>query len=297
MPSNAVPIIEHIDKALSKELKRSQTDYYKELQLSIRLSLDGFSFNILDIEKNKHLALVSYLLQEIPDYDELKKEINNIFAQHYLLQRLYSRTYILFETNKSTLIPSALFDSNAIHDYLGFNHFLHKDDEVHFDKLVNLEAYQVYAVPRVIRETFKEKYTRFRIVHYLSSLIESLLLQTKNQNIENSLFVNVRNSVFDLIYLDNSKVKFANTFRYRAAEDFAYFTLYAMEQLKLNPEDTELICMGEFDKNSKLYEIAYKYIRRIKFIDQNDFFKYSYVFNDLPGSYFYNLLNISRCEL
>ncbi len=297
MPSNAVPIISHIDKTLSKDQKRSQADYYKEFQLSIRLSLDGFSFNILDIEKNRHLALISYLLQEISDYDDLRKEINNIFSQQYLLQRFYSRTYILFETNKSTLIPSALFNSNALQDYLRFNHFLHKDDEVHFDKLINLEACQIFAVPRIIRETFKEKYTKFRIVHYLSSLIENLLLQTKNQHIENSLFVNVRNSVFDLVYIDNSKLKFVNTFRYRTAEDFAYFTLYTMEQLKFNPEDTALICMGDFDKSSKLYEIAYKYVRRVHFIERNDFYKYSYVFNDLPESYFYNLLNLSRCEL
>ncbi|MEA3399321.1 MAG: DUF3822 family protein, partial [Patescibacteria group bacterium] len=41
----------------------------------------------------------------------------------------------------------------------------------------------------------------------------------------------------------------------------AYFLLFVLEQLKLNPEEIELIFIGAIEKSSNLYEIIFKYIR------------------------------------
>lgn len=297
MVSNAIPIISYIDKALSKETRRTRNDYYKDFQLSIRVSPDGLSFNILDLERNRHLALVSYLLQEIPDFDELVKELNSIFNEHELLQRYYASTRVLLETPKSTLVPSALFEKSRVNDYLKFNHIINRREEAGYDQMNNLEAFNLYAIPIKLKEFFKTKFARFKMLHYLSPLIDLLLLLTKNQPATDKVYVNVRNNVFDLIYIDKGKLIFANSFSYRTPEDFAYFLLYSMEQLQLNPEEVQLILLGEIDKSSKLYEIIYRYIRHINFIRRNEFFKYSYVFDELPDWHFYNLLNLAQCEL
>ncbi len=70
-----------------------------------------------------------------------------------------------------------------------------------------------------------------------------------------------------------------------------------MEQLGLNPESVNLVFMGEIDKNSALYHIAFKYVRNISFIERSDYFRYSYVLDELQSHNFYNLLNAGRCEL
>lgn len=297
MSANAIPITSFIDKSLKKGSKKSVADYYKELFLSIRVSLDGFSFSVYEPEKNKHLALVSYLLQEIEDYDVLCEELNDIFSKEELLQRYYPKVNVLFESAKSTLIPLPLFDPNELKTYLKFNHALHPKEEVHYDKLINLEACNVYAVPKVLKEKLRDKFAKYNISNFNSSLIEVLLINHKNQNLNNTVFVNIRNSSFDVIYIDGLKLVLINTFRYRTKEDFAYFLLFVLNQLKLNPEEVKIVFMGEIDKNSNLYEIAYKYIRYIEFIERNDYFKYSYVFDDVPTNHQYNLLNVNMCEL
>jgi hypothetical protein len=70
-----------------------------------------------------------------------------------------------------------------------------------------------------------------------------------------------------------------------------------LEELQLNPESIEMTLLGEIDKSSSIYEVLYKYIRNIDFIERNDFYSYSYAMDELPAHFFYNLLNVGSCEL
>ena len=75
-----------------------------------------------------------------------------------------------------------------------------------------------------------------------------------------------------------------------------YYLIFVVEQLKLNPENIELIITGELDKHSSLSDLLHKYIRNISFAGHNKDFRYSFVFDQLPGHYYYNLLNAAMCE-
>ena len=56
-----------------------------------------------------------------------------------------------------------------------------------------------------------------------------------------------------------------NCFEFKTKEDFIYYILFTAEQLHLNPEEFELILLGDIEKESELYTILYQYIRTIKF--------------------------------
>ncbi len=294
MSLNTIPITSNIDKALNKEADKKYSEIF---ELSIQFSLDGFSFCIYDNENNKLIALESYAFQELDDYRQLSSEINDLVSGKALLRKSYKKINIIFESPKSTLIPFPLFKKSEIQSYLQFNHKVEDWENIRFDKLTNLEAYNIYTFPECINKTIKENFTFAKISNFSSSLIESLLIKYKNQNLENKVFVNLRSNVFDIIIIEGTKLKLFNSFRFRTKEDFAYFLLFVLEQLKLNPEEIELIFTGAIEKSSNLYEIIYKYIRNINFIEQNDLFRYSYVFDNIPSHFYYNLLNINLCEL
>lgn len=296
LTSNIIRLRSYIDKAIIKA-DNNYSDFNKNYSLSIQLSLDGFSFSFLNTESNKYLAFESYAIQEIEDYEILAKELGNLLDQLDIIKRRFSRINILFEGTKSSLVPLPLFDENAHQDYFKFSHKLNYDEEVRFDKLSNLQAYNVYAFPKPLHDLIKARFINYNIQHSLSSLIEGLLIKFKNQEISDRVFVNVRPSYIDILFFQNSKLLFSNTFKYKTSEDFAYFTLNALEQLQLNPETIDLFLMGEIDKSSSIYELLHKYIRTIEFIERNDFFMYSYALDELPSHYFYNLLNANTCEL
>lgn len=296
LTSNIIRLRSYIDKAIVKT-DNNYSDFNKNYSLSIQLSLDGFSFSFLNTDSNKYLAFESYTIKGIEDYEELAKELGDLLDQLDVIKRRFNRINILFEGSKSSLVPQALFDENALRDYFKFSHKLNYDEDVRFDKLSNLQAYNVYALPKPILELIKARFINYNIQHSLSSLIEALLIKFKNQEISDRVYVNVRPSYIDILFIQNSKLLFSNSFKYKTSEDLAYFLLNALEQLQLNPETIDLYLMGEIDKSSQHYELLYKYIRNIEFMERNDFFIYSYALDELPSHYFYNLLNANTCEL
>jgi len=294
MSLNIIPITSNIDKALSKEADKKYSEFF---ELSIQFSLDGFSFCIYDNENNKLIAIESYAFQELENYRQLATEINDLVYDKKLLKKSYKKVNIIFESPKSTLIPFPLFDKSELNSYLKFNHNVESWEIILFDKLQNLEAYNIYTIPECINKTIKENFGSASISNFSSSLIESLLIKYKNQNLKNTVFVNLRSNIFDIIIIEGTKLQLFNSFQFRTKEDFAYFLLFVFEQLNLNPEEIELFLIGSIDKSSKLYDIIFKYIRNIDFIEANDLFRYSYVFDSIPSHYYYNLININLCEL
>ncbi|MBC34729.1 MAG: hypothetical protein CL663_01610 [Bacteroidetes bacterium] len=296
MSSNSIKLYSYIDKALFKAGSH-QSEFKKDYVLSIQIALDGFSFCILDTEKNKHLALETYRIQEIVNYTLLADELNTIIDRIDVIKRRFSKVLVLFEGEKSSLVPTPLFEETKLPDYLKFHYKLDTDEEVMSNHLQNLDAYNVFSIPFKIKELIKSKFINTKFCHQSTTLIESLLVKLKNQQSGNTVFINYRESSFDIIYLKNGKMHFYNSFHYRTAEDFVYFIIFTLEQLKLNPETIDLCLLGEIDKSSKYYQLLYKYVRNIRFIERNDFYTYSYVLDNIPSNHFYNLFNASSCEL
>ncbi len=293
--SNVIKLKSYVDKALVKT--DNYSDFNKNYALSIQVSLGGFCFSILDEDRNKHIGFESYLINEIVDYEDLSHLLSSLFDQLDIIKRRFNKVTALFEGPYYSLVPMPLFDENALASFYGFNHNLKYNEEFCFDKLPNLQAYLVYAIATPLRELIKSRFVNYKMHHAQSSFIESLLIKHKNLDIEKRLFVNVREEYLDIIYLKESKLEFCNSFKYNTKEDFAYFLLNVIEELQLNPETIETYLLGNIDKNTEIYELLYKYIRKLNFMERNDFYNYSYAMDELPAHLYYNLLNVGLCEL
>ncbi len=284
------PYISYIDESLNKENTISYI-------LSIQLSLDEFSFCILNAERNKYIGLESYSFQEINNYRILCDKIDNLISQLKWLQKPFKSINIIFINNKSTLVPFALFDDLEKNNYASFNYTIADDEHIVYDKLNNLEAYNVYALPQCVKNKLNELFPFCKIFHFSTTLIESILIKYKNQNIKNKVFANVNTSLFDIVIIKDKQIIYYNSFKYKTKEDLTYFLIFVLEQLNLNPEDIELVLLGEIKKHSPTFDLLYKYIRNISFALRDDSFKYSYVFDQMPSHFYFNLLNMNLCEL
>jgi len=73
-----------------------------------------------------------------------------------------------------------------------------------------------------------------------------------------------------LAVINQKKVLLYNQFQYHTKEDFLYYILFVYEQLHLNPEEHKLKLFGKIEEDSNLFEICYKYIKKVKvFIPKN----------------------------
>ena len=281
-------IFEKIDDAFNK----ARSEEYK---LSILLSQDGFSFAIFHPESNFYSGLASYEYKGSKSISGFCNKFRELAESNEYLTLKYSNISVLYENTKATLIPTPLFNEKEKEQFSEFNFNKKPEDVIRFDKLTNLEAYNIFVIPKEILETLNDLFPACKIHNHSSALIESTLVHCKNLPVKKRAFVNVRKNIIDIILTEGNKLLFQNSFSYLSNEDFIYYILFVLEQLKINPEEINLSLMGFIDKNSKLFEIVYKYIRNVTFEKLSDAFSYSYVIKEIPEHYFLNLININRC--
>lgn len=281
------PLVSLVDETYSEELSSSY-------HLSIEVANNGISYAILDTIRNKYIVLETYAFQKTAGVEALAQEIKNLLEQKGNLGKAFSSVTISFFSSKFTLIPKALFDASLTDKYLQFNAPLLDSEAILTDNIKNFESQCVYAVNKKLLQVFQDRYPKAVYLHTLSSLLEILSSSFKNVSGKN-VIIHLQQSHFEMIVIEEKKLIFANVFSYQSSEDFLYYTLFVCEQLKLNPENLELLLLGEVEKNSAIYSILCKYVRNVKFGKRSELFEYSYAFDSIPSHFYYNIFSQALC--
>jgi len=289
MPIRIKPYISLIDKSF----RESQTKNYT---LSVQLSLYGLVFSVFSIEKNKFIGIEAYSFSKLENPAKITSQLDLILNEKPWFAFPFKKVFFLYQNTYNTLIPSVLFEEEKKSLYLGFNQTFQENSRIVFDKLKNTLASNIYYLPNPIVEKVKEFWPNAQIKHFSSVLIEGLMRNFKNNTDPKILYVNLRENSFDIVNFKVNKLFYYNNFGYRTKEDFAYFLVSTIENLNLNPEDIKIVLMGDINKGMNIYEMVHQYIRNFSFIEKNNNFSYSYIFDDLKSHSYYTLFNSVQCE-
>lgn len=191
---------------------------------------------------------------------------------------------------KFTLVPDALFDDESKESLLGFNHPVEAGEKIHSDVLHSLDARNLFTISRDLETKLRAQYPNIHFLHNATAFIEGLLMSNKNRS-GKTVFANFHPTYFEIVILENGELLFGNAFEYKTSEEIAYYMLFVYEQLRLNPEEVELILSGEIEKTAKEHSLLYTYIRHVKFAGLPDSLQYSYKFDDIQAHRFFSLLN------
>lgn len=277
-----------IDKSFDPE----QTNLY---HLSIQISLDGFSFAILDIPKGKYTVLKStnFFLKR-PRL--LFMKVRELMTEDEHLNLKYKSIEIVYSSENFTLVPQVFYQQGAADKFFGFNHEIERGFIVDKTLLTKAEAWCIFNIPENLKEFLVLKYPKATIRHNLYPLVERALKENKNFPDRKQVHLNFFRSYFELIVLSGTKLQLCNQFNYSGEDDISYFVLYVFDQLKLLPDTTELVIHGQMQQTDPIYQTFKKYIRKTSFARPNSLFNYSYTFNQLPDHYFTTLLDLYKCE-
>ncbi len=278
--------------------KSFREDYTRNFHLTIQLSLDGFSFVIFSPDKQRYVGLETYRFHKFNDPIRLSAALDEIIMYRQWIAYPFQSVLVMIENTGNTFVPSPLYDEKEKGNLLAFSQQFQDNARIVADKLKNADAYNVYYLSNILVEKIKDLWANAQIVNLSSVLVESLLLQCKNKPTDNLVFVNVRHHSFDLVVLRDDKLLFYNNFRFNTKEDFAYFLLFSMEQLRLNPETVDLVLTGHIENSSEIYDICWRYVRNLRYMERNNqSFGYSYIFDELMWHRYSLLFNALQCEL
>ena len=275
-------------------LDQSYVSRLDQLKLNLQVSKNYLFASHFDSSKKQYVSLEEYYLGNHESWFMMQENAATIFKKLGMTNGNITASVSLVDHNYA-LVPLGLFDEKQLSTYLNFNSLSHQDEQlVHrFDVLESQQTAIVYGVPSSVSRMLENQLSNFSWSHFAFPLLESILL---NAAPEATLYLHIQYNRFDVVYVDNKKLKFFNSFNYQTVEDLIYFLLYVMEQLNLDRESIPVELIGEFDEQSALYEMLFKYIRKVSIGKRPQAVNYSQVLSSLPQQHYYTLFNQYLCE-
>lgn len=253
--------------------KNNSLNKNRSKSLSIQISLSGLSFCILNRSSNtiEHLKNVSFDKKVTP-FEALERLIT-VLETNTVFEQSFDSVLLIYQNELSTCVPKPLFNEDNSADYLKFNAKILNTDFIAFDEISANDSINVF-VPYVnINNYIFDRFGAFEYKHASTILIEKLIQNIVNPK-NTELYINVSINHFEIVVIDKGHLVFYNTFEYQTKEDFIYFILFTVEQLKLNPETIVTKLLGDISKDDDLYEIVYRYIRFVEFLNPFHNFKF-----------------------
>ncbi len=255
-----------VETGLNYTKLKSKTNIvsHTDKRLSVQISLYGLSFLVTSLYSKKIAFFTQVHFDSAQTPEELLQHINDALQKNKELAIAFEKIVLLYQTNTYTLVPSPLFNENKASEYLKFTVKILATDYVAYDEVKNSQITVVY-IPYVnINNYFFENYGTFKYYHNTTLLLEKLIQVEKFSNTTN-VYINVEKNFFDILVFKKGQLVLCNTFEYHTPEDFIYYILFVFEQLKLDPNVTPCILLGELSEKDELYNIAYTYIKNISF--------------------------------
>lgn len=270
--------------------------------LSILVARHSFSYCISRPADNFVLGLETHSFPvsdtHLPASGDVRVWSNQLTALLGSLESLkksFLKVRIAVEYAKSTLVPEALYAEADNDLWITFNHPVAGYENCRTDLLPSAAAMMLYAFPGGILSVLSTAFPVAEIYNASGQLIRSLLSATKEAARDGVLYAHVKGSLLELVYLEEGKLKFFNIFSYHTREDLAYYVIFVIEQLGLNPDTTVLVLLGDIEQESDHYELLYRYIRNIRLIDDSIMLQSGQITGGIPFHTYFNLINFARC--
>ncbi len=248
------------------------TDSKSNNRLSVQFSLSGLSFLVINITTEEVVFYSEKKYNNPYSPEELLIELTSELSKHLELQEIFKEVYVIYATTLYALVPTPLFDEKMASEYLKLNSKILATDFIAFDNIENQDITIVYIPFININNYLFDRFGDFKYYHSTALLLK-YIMKVEKHSTQPKLYINIVNDMFDVIIIKKGELLLCNSYEFKTPEDFIYYILFCLEQLKLNPDVITCILSGTIDKNDANYNILYTYIRHISFFNSKELFK------------------------
>lgn len=126
---------------------------------------------------------------------------------------------------------------------------------------LNEDIWAAFSIADSLNEAMSKQFTNASVTATHANFLKQVLALPKG------VYVEVANEQFAIDVLDSpGKLLLFNTFEYKTAEDFLYFLMLACDTCNVNRNETPLVFCGKIQKESKIYDVCYRYFTNIIFL-------------------------------
>ena len=225
----------------------------ENFHLSIEVSPTKLKYTLLNTENLEYLLFKSV---------EVGNNLLTAIGSEEILKQTFFSTSMCYSNFPTTIVPNELYSEINKERYLQF--ISDKKGTIKTDKIHQNNATTIYSVKEDIVHLMNQIQSGVIEKNSSTIIIEQLIKQYKNLTEKTAfLFINRKN--IELIILKKGELILHNYFDVNNSIDVLYYTLFGFNQLKMNPEESNLYLFGNIEKGDKNYILLYDYIRNIKF--------------------------------
>ena len=248
------------------------TSFYKKnvnfantenFHLSIEVSPTKLKYTLLNTENLEYLLFKSV---------EVGNNLLTAIGSEEILKQTFFSTSMCYSNFPTTIVPNELYSEIDKEKYLQF--LSDKKGTIKTDKIHQNNATTIYSVKEDIVHLMNQIQSGVIEKNSSTIIIEQLIKQYKNLTEKTAfLFINRKN--IELIILKKGELILHNYFDVNNSIDVLYYTLFGFNQLKMNPEESNLYLFGNIEKGDENYILIYDYIRNIKFGSLSNFLSFN----------------------
>jgi hypothetical protein len=258
-------------------------------ELSIQLSLDGFSFAINDSVRNCFIALVSHPFKKEAlapnDWIEICK---NLTSQHNVLTKHFKKVTFCFEATNYTIVPKDFFEPQRAKQFLEMVVSIPELDEIRFSTLPN-GIVSVFSLP----SSLATEWLKLHLNTTFAGPGDHLLVPGNLSNNEHIL-ISYNNVDSYLAFFKNGQTIHCGSIFATNAEDVAYHTLNICQKIEFSIPETYAYIVGTNENVAQLESILKKYTKSVKTHLPQELHQYTYQLLRHKNAFAY-LFNLSLC--
>ncbi|MFT5383154.1 MAG: hypothetical protein ACI81W_000551 [Saprospiraceae bacterium] len=261
--------------------------------LSALVGADRFSFLAYDQNQQKVQFLKSYNFQ-LKESEEIKSIVHEVYTQDNLLKSRFNQSFIAITNEKNTLVPERLYDESSHATYFEKLIQLDQGDFLMVNDIPELHIKNIFAMDLGLKNLLDGYFPGAKILHNATLFIKGARELSKHRG-GHQLYLNINGDSFQVVLFEDQDLLFSNSYSYKAANDFIYFTMLVFDQFNLKPEAVPLYLSGQITEDSEIYKLIYRYIRHIHFVQLPHFLNFGPRLKNVPSHYYFNLYCAKLC--
>lgn len=246
---------------LENFIKSEEKINSQDTDLCICINSSGFYFSLIDNNYNLK-ALGEFKLDLSSGITSVMSEMKACFNSIDIRLFNFNSIRIIVQASKNVFVPYKLYDNTKTKEYIRTVALLNGSDAVLESISEKLDAVLVFATQMYQHSGIKILMPKAKFVPQHQVMAEYGFDISKLSN--NTAVLYKRVNSFDIVIFKGMTFTFSNSFDYVTDSDMIYHILFALEQLKIDTSEINLLITGdEFSFEEK--QTLRKYIKDVSY--------------------------------
>lgn len=181
-----------------------------------------------------------------------------------LTRNFWHSVRILVNTQSFTFVPEGLFRKEYAVRYLELARGASLTTEkVHYTRHPGWQAVTVFSIPARLDDWLMSVYPfeKLLMFHQLDGLL-ALALSGKSPGTKRLLLF-LENGAVSLVHADGGRLVYANRFAFRSTTDLAYYLLFALNELNLDPTTLDVQAGGHLSPDDDVHRTLREHLPQV----------------------------------